>query len=111
MNAEKAEHRFLKSSDFITDTRTRGLAGLQGHVNSADTVARFFRLADYISRTYSSTLRVRNTDTFEPRVICRNDRDAPTESRSSSQKEPVEMRTKFSVVTGGDAAGWKASGR
>ena len=33
-------------------------------------------------------------------MICRNDRDAPTESRSSFQMEPVEMRTKFSVVTG-----------
>src|ERR1700681_1187876 len=60
---------------------------------------RYRSSTDYISRAYSSTWRVRNTDAFEPRVICRNDRDAPTESRSSSQMEPVEIRTNFSVVT------------
>jgi hypothetical protein len=61
----------------------------------------FFRLTN-ISRTYSSTWQVGNTDAFEPRVICGNGRDDKhgRDPRSAPQTEPVETRTTFSAVTG-----------
>jgi hypothetical protein len=72
------------------------LAGLRVQPDSADTSVRFLRITDYVH--LSGVLGQKHRHLRNP-VVGRNGRDAPKESRTSSQMEPVNMRTKFLAAT------------